>query len=517
MTERPESDTADVPRFDFTAPVPPVGALGPTHFIAIGGSGMSGIAHLYLQAGVEVSGSDAKDSATLRALAAAGARVHVGHDPGHLPPVGTVVVSSAIRPDNPELGAARAAGLRVLHRAQGLAALLAGRRPAAVAGANGKTTTSAMLTVGLQSAGCAPGFVIGSPIGGQGVSSAPGAGTDFVVEADESDGSFLSYRPEVAVVTNVRPDHLDHYGTYAAIEEAYDAFARTIRPKGLLVVCQDDPGAARLGERHRARGARVLSYGVSADADVRITEVATHGLRTTATLIDRPAPPSDTEANAESGREPDAGTESRAVSVRHLEVPMAGLHNLANATGAYVAAVHGLGADPDAFLAGVAEFGGTDRRFQPVGEIGGVRIIDDYAHNPDKVAAVVAAGRSVVADSGRLVVLFQPHLYSRTRDFAAEFADGLSGADLVVVTEVFAAREDPIPGVSGELIVQALLARPDAPQQVLWLPQRVQAAACLADLVRAGDLVLTVGAGDVTTVGPELLALLSADAPGGPE
>ncbi len=470
-------------RFDFSAPVPPAEELGPVHFIAIGGSGMSGVARLFLARGIEVSGSDGADSRSLRELADLGARVHVGHDAGQLGAARTVVVSSAIRESNPELAAARAAGLRVLHRSQGIAALLGDRDAVAVAGANGKTTTSGMLTAALQSAGADPTYVIGSALADSGLSSAPGTGSAFVVEADESDGSFVVYHPLVAVVTNIRPDHLDFYGDLATIERAYERFAATVRPGGLLVVCADDPGARALGEHHAGQGGRVVSYGLAADADVRLTDPVAEGMASRAGLVH--------------------GDQSF-----DLVVPMPGRHNLLNAAGAYAAAVAGLGASPERVVAGLGAFPGTARRFQAVGRAGGVEVVDDYAHNPDKVAAVVQAGRAVAgsANGRRLVVVFQPHLYSRTRDFADAFAEGLAAADVVCVTDVYGAREDPLPGVTGDLIAEGLRARP--PVDVHYLPDRSRVAEQVAALLQDGDLLLTVGAGDITGVGPQVLALL---------
>lgn len=476
-------------RFDFAAPVPAAEELGPVHFIAIGGSGMSGVARMYLARGTRVSGSDARDSATLRELEREGATVYVGHDAAHLGDAQTVIVSSAVRDTNPELVAARERGLRVLHRAQGIAALLPGRDAVAVAGANGKTTTSAMLTVALQHCGADPSYVLGAPIAG-GTNASLGSGSAFVVEADESDGSFLVYRPRVAVVTNIKPDHLDFYGDLAAIERAFDAFAGTLRPGGLLVASADDPGARRLACRVAERGGRVVTFGTSDGADLRLSQVEGRGLRSRCRLTwtrDLDDVPSGTTAE--------------------LDVPVPGRHNLLNAAAALLAATAGLGHDPDRALAGLASYPGTHRRFQPVGTAGGVQVFDDYAHNPDKVAAVVQAGRAVAGER-RLVVLFQPHLYTRTRDFAEEFAAGLAGADVVAVADIYAAREDPLPGVTGELVVERLRGRKDFAGEVHYLPRREALAHELAALVRPGDVVLTVGAGDVTTVGPELLTLL---------
>ncbi len=491
-------------RFDFTTPVPPVADLGPVHFIAIGGAGMSGVARMFLAAGVQVSGSDAQDSATLRSLEAAGATVTVGQRPENLTPqVQTVVISSAIRESNPELAQARRLGLRVLHRAQGIAALLPGRTAVAVAGANGKTTTSGMLTVALQHAGADPAYVLGSALttpDGQGSNAAPGRGP-FVIEADESDGSFLTYRPDVAVVTNIKPDHLDFYGDLPTIEAAFRAFAGTLPADGLLVASADDRGAATLAAQHQQAGAAVATFGADPGADVWLSEVAAHTMTATAHLTWQRDLTSST------------GTVVPAGTTRTLTVPMPGVHNLRNAAAALVAATAGLGQDLDAVLRGLAAYPGTHRRFERVGEVAGVRVVDDYAHNPDKVRALIRAGRDLVdADGGRLVVLFQPHLYSRTRDFAAEFAEGLAAADVVVLLDVYPAREDPIEGISGATIAELIPAEEavggPAPQ-VSYRPDRAAAVAHVAAQAQPGDLVLTVGAGDVTDLGPQILDRLA--------
>jgi len=471
-------------RFDLTAPIPAVADLGRVHVLAIGGAGMSAVARLLLAAGRPVSGADQQDSAVLRAVEAAGARVWVGHDAAHLDGVDTVVVSSAIREDNVELVEARRRGLVVLHRSQALAALMTDRRSVAVAGANGKTTTSSMLATALTEAGADPSYAIGGDLLTTGTNAALGGGPAFVAEADESDGSFLVYRPDVAVVTNVQPDHLDFYGTFEAVQEAYAAFAATVRPGGLLVACADDPGSARLAQRAAASGLRVLRYGQTADADVRVAQVAFDGLSCRADLVERGA----------------AGAVRRELT---LAVP--GLHNVLNATAAYVAATAGLGADPAAVLAGLARFRGARRRFEAKGEVAGVRVVDDYAHNPGKVAAVVGTAARL-ARPGRLVVAFQPHLYSRTRDFADAFGAALAGADVLVVTDVFAAREDPIAGVTGELVADA--ARRSGSPRVSYVADVKDLGERLERMTEAGDLVLTVGAGDITAVGPALLQRL---------
>ncbi|GAB3111620.1 UDP-N-acetylmuramate--L-alanine ligase [Janibacter alkaliphilus] len=467
------------PRFDVRAPLVPVTDLGRVHVLAAGGAGMSAVVRLLLASGVPVQGSDAKDSPLLHRLEQAGAQVWVGHDPAHLAGVDTVVVSSAIREDNPELAAARAGGLRVLHRSQALAATMATSRRVAVAGANGKTTTSSMLTVALQEAGERPSFALGGELTTQGTNAALGEGDAFVAEADESDGSFVAYHPHVAVVTNVQPDHLDFYGDYPTVEAAYLEFAQTLTDDGLLIVCSDDPGARRLAARARRAGLRVLGYGFDEGADLRLAEPVLDGTTASAGL---------------SG--PGGG--------QTLRIAVPGRHNLLNAAAAYLAATAGLGVPADAVLAGLAAFGGTRRRFETKGVVGGVTVVDDYAHNPGKVEAVVRTAREIAGEH-RLLVVFQPHLYSRTRDFAAEFAAGLAPADEVVLLEVYGAREDPLPGVSSALVADPLRAAGTA-SQVLGREAAVRHVAALAG---PGDLVLTVGAGDVTELGPDLLRALA--------
>ncbi|NYI60960.1 UDP-N-acetylmuramate--L-alanine ligase [Cellulomonas soli] len=477
-------------------------ALGATHLIGVGGAGMSAIAALLAARGVPTSGSDAHDRPALPGLRAAGVQVFVGHDPAHLGSARTVVVSSAVRESNPELTEARARGLRVLHRSEALAALMADRDSVAVAGAHGKTTTSAMIATALVEEGADPSFAIGGsvlsdegPLGG----SRDGHGPVFVAEADESDGSFLAYRPLVAVVTNVEPDHLDHYGTREAFEEAFTRFARRIRPGGLLVACADDPGAVRLVEQVReplaAAGTDVVTYGRAADADVVVGDQVADGDRWSVSLT---------------------AQDGASVEVR-LAVP--GAHNALDAAAAW-AVLRRLGLSAEEAARGLEAFRGTGRRFEDRGTVGGVRVVDDYAHHPTEVAALLRAARTV-ADGGRVLALFQPHLYSRTRTFAREFGEAFGLADVVVVTDVYAAREDPDPEVTGALVVDQVPAGTVA----TFVPDRLGAAAAIAAHARPGDLLLTVGAGDVTELGPVVLELLgatsssagaSADPGGGP-
>src|SRR5919112_4075895 len=412
----------------WTDPVPSLEELGAVHFVGIGGAGMSGIARILLARGVPVSGSDRRDTPTLLALRALGARVELGHAAEHLGSADTVVVSTAIRDDNPELLAARAARLRVLPRAIALASVMAGRRSVAVAGTHGKTSTTSMLTVAVQACGADPSFAIGGDLNESGSNAHAGEGDVFVAEADESDRSFLLLAPFGAIVTNVEADHLDNYGDLAAVEEAFDRFLSTVDPKGFVVVCADDPGAARL--RTVDCPAPLRTYGRAADADLRLLDldVAADGTSYTA-VVD----------GALLGR---------------VRIRVPGEHMALNSAAALLAGLE-LGLPADGLLDGLARFGGVHRRFELKGVVGGVRVYDDYAHHPTEVTAQLRAARAVVG-SGRLVVAFQPHLYSRTREFAAGFGEALGLADEVVVMDVYGAREDPVPGVTGAMVAEAV-------------------------------------------------------------
>ncbi|HEX5533683.1 MAG TPA: UDP-N-acetylmuramate--L-alanine ligase [Actinomycetales bacterium] len=464
---------------DLSTNIPPAEHLAPVHFVGVGGVGMSGIARVMLARGLAVSGSDAKDVPVLAALRALGGRVDVGFDPARLDGVKTVVASSAIRDDNPELVRAAERGLLVLHRSQALQSVMLGRRGVAVAGTNGKTTTSSMLTVALQHAGWDPSFAIGGELVGAGSNAHEGSGDVFVAEADESDSSFLVYTPEVSVVTNVQPDHLDFYGNEANVREAFEKFAGRLAPDGVLVACLDDAGSAALAGRVREQGRPVRTYGTDTLADVRVLDISIEDGVTSFELVD-------------SGR--------RLGRVR-LKVP--GRHNALNAAAAYSAAV-ALGVPPSEAMEGLEAFTGTRRRFEYRGEIGGVRVFDDYAHNPAKVAAAVETGRQVTG-AGRLIVVFQPHLYSRTLDFSTEFGKALSTADEVIVMDVYAAREDPVPGVTGALVAAAV----ELPEEaVRYVPSWSAVPSVVAERAKPGDVVLTIGAGDVTMIGREVLAVL---------
>ncbi|MFL6143441.1 MAG: UDP-N-acetylmuramate--L-alanine ligase [Labedaea sp.] len=452
-----------------------------THLVGIGGAGMSGIARILLARGLAVSGSDAKWSRAVDALRMQGALVEVGQAAANLDLLAggptTVVVSTAIKDTNPELVEARRRGLTVLHRAEALAALMTGHQVACIAGTHGKTSTTSMLTVALQHCRLDPSFAIGGELNDSGANAHHGTGGVFVAEADESDGSFLSFAPWVAVVTNVEADHLDHHGTVDAYVAVFDLFVKRIEPGGLLIACADDPGAAALADRAEAAGVRVRRYGRST-SDVRL-----------------------------SGHQPEGTGGVARISVDgkevHLRVAVPGEHMALNATAALLAGLE-LGAPLSGLLDGIAAFGGVRRRFELKGRAGGVRVYDDYAHHPSEVATQLRAVRQVL-DGGRLLVIFQPHLYSRTRLFAPEFAEALALADEVVVLDVFGAREEPEPGVSGALIAGAV---PLAAGRVHYEPSFDKVPALVAGLAEAGDLVLTMGAGDVTMLGPELLAAL---------
>lgn len=451
--------------------------LGNVHFVGIGGSGMSGIARLFLGDGHRVTGSDVRDSDNIAALRALGAEIAIGHDAANVrDDVDTVVVTGALWQDNPEYRLALDRGLPVLHRSQALATLIGGRRLVSVAGAHGKTTSTGMIVTGLLALGEDPSFVNGGVIEELGTSAAAGQGELFVVEADESDGSFLFYDTSVALVTNVDPDHLDHYGSLEAFEQAFVDFAD--RAREIVVISSDDAGAKRVTARLSHE--RVMTFGESADATVRVHSIDTDGPVSFAVEYE--------------------GAEYRAA----LRVP--GRHNAINAAGAFAVLV-GLGFDPAASLAGIARFAGTGRRFELHGTVGGVSVYDDYAHHPTEVAAALSAARTVLGD-GRIIAVHQPHLYSRTRLFAKEFAEVLERyADETVVLDVYGAREDPEPGVTGALVSE----RFRDPSHVAFIADWQEAADHTARIAREGDFVVTLGCGDVYRIVPQLLGALEKE------
>jgi UDP-N-acetylmuramate--alanine ligase len=447
------------------------------HLIGVGGAGMSGLARLLLAAGHRVTGSDRSESATLEALRALGAEVWAPHDGARLGRPDLVAASTAIRATNPELVAARILGIPVLGRAQLLARLMAGKVGIAVAGTHGKTTTTGMVVAILAAAGLDPSFAVGGDFKASGINAAAGAGPHFVAEADESDGSFLELDPTVAVVTNVEADHLDHWGDLAAVTAAFRSFVGRLPADGAAVLCADDPGALALAD---AAACPVVTYGFAAGASVRGEQVVLDAW--------------SSKFMVTNGDQP----------LGQIALTVPGRHNVQNALGA-IAAAQVAGAPFKAAQQAMDGFAGAARRFHLRAEVAGVTMVDDYAHNPPKVAATLAAAR--LGPWKRLVAVFQPHLYSRTRLFAAEFGRALAAADLVVVTDVYAAREDPEPGVDGALIATAARhARPDL--DCVYEPDRATLALRVATLLQPGDLVLTLGAGDITTLPDELAPLL---------
>jgi UDP-N-acetylmuramate--alanine ligase len=469
---------------DFTQPIPD--EFGTVHFIGIGGSGMSGIARLFLAAGHQVTGSDARESATTGRMRDLGADVRIGHDAANVGDADTVVVTSALWPDNPELLEAKHRGLPVLHRSQALAALIAEHRLVAVAGAHGKTTSTGMIVTAMVELGLDPSFVNGGVIQSLGTSSAPGGSDLFVVEADESDGSFLLYDTAIALVTNVDADHLDHYGSEQAFLDAFVQFTGKARER--VVISSDDAGAVRVTELLRERHASqaIVTFGEAEGADVRIT-----GISETAGV---------------------SGVIEYAGGSYPIALRVPGRHNAINAAGAFAVLV-GLGVDPADAVRGIETFGGTERRFELHGVRRGVSVYDDYAHHPTEVAAALKAARSVVGD-GRIIAIHQPHLYSRTRLMAGDFAHVYEElADHTVVLDVYGAREDPEPGVTGALVQERFADQ----SRVEFLPDWSEAAARAADVARDGDIIMTLSCGDVYRIIPQVLdALVSPDAPGEP-
>ncbi|WP_159233865.1 UDP-N-acetylmuramate--L-alanine ligase [Mycolicibacterium vanbaalenii] len=457
--------------------------------VGIGGAGMSGIARILLDRGGMVSGSDAKDSRGLIALRARGAAIRIGHDPSSLDmlpggPTAVVTTHAAIPKTNPELVEARRRGIPVILRPAVLAKLMTGHTTLMVTGTHGKTTTTSMLIVVLQHSGFDPSFAVGGDLGEAGTNAHHGSGTSFVAEADESDGSLLEYRPDVVVVTNVEADHLDFFGSVEAYTAVFDQFVERIRPGGALVICADDPGAAALGDRTAELGIRVLRYGSARHLDATLVDWTQQGTGAVARMLLR--------------------GESEPRTMR-LSVP--GRHMALNALGAMLAATQA-GAQIEEVLDGLAGFEGVRRRFELVGEASGVRVFDDYAHHPTEVGVTLTALRAVVeqAGAGRALVVFQPHLYSRTEAFAAEFGRALDIADEVFVLDVYAAREQPLAGVSGATIADAVSA------PVTYLPDFSAVPARVAAAAQPGDVLVTMGAGDVTMLGREILAALQAEA-----
>jgi UDP-N-acetylmuramate--alanine ligase len=435
------------------------------HFIGIGGSGMSGLARIALDDGIVVSGSDSKDSSVLSALTTLGARVSKNHSAANISDVDVVIYSTAISPSNPELVEAERLGIPLLTRAKALALLMNGKVKIAVAGTHGKTTTSSMTTVAFQSCGADPSFAIGGTLSASGSNAHRGTGKFFIAEADESDGSFIEYHPDAAIVTNIEHDHVDFFATPEAVIRAFADFARTISPDGLLIYCADDHGARELGES--LTHCRRISYGVTDGSALMIDQI---------------------ELTAQGSR---ARALWNSTVVGHLELSVPGHHNLLNAAGSLALGL-ALELNPAQLLSGLASFRGAGRRFELKSTLHGIRIVDDYGHHPTEISVTLDAARRY-ADNGRVIVLFQPHRYSRTQAFLDDFAVALDKADDVTLLEIYAASEQPIPGISASLIVEKMI-------HGTFLPNFAEAADRIIELARPGDVILTLGAGDVNSL-----------------
>nr|WSX49217.1 UDP-N-acetylmuramate--L-alanine ligase [Streptomyces sp. NBC_00974] len=456
-------------------------AMERPHFIGIGGAGMSGIAKILAQRGAKVAGSDSRDSETAQALRAHGATVHIGHAADHLADDATcVVVSSAIRADNPELARAAELGIPVVHRSDALAGLMDGLRPIAVAGTHGKTTTTSMLAVSLAALGLDPSYAIGGDLDAPGSNAHHGEGDIFVAEADESDRSFHKYTPQVAIILNAE---LDHHANYASVEEIYasfETFVGKIPDGGTLVIAHGQAGAAEIAGRVRGKdGLNVVTYGEEPEADVRIAKITPRGLTSEVTVV----------------------VDGRMLT---FTVSVPGRHYAHNAVAALAAGV-ALGIPAHNLASALGKYTGVKRRLQLKGEAAGVQVIDSYAHHPTEMTADLEAIRGAAGDS-RILVVFQPHLFSRTQELGTEMGRALALADASVVLDIYPAREDPVPGVTSEIIIDAARA---AGADVTPEHDKDAVADVIAGMAKPGDLVLTMGAGDVTDLGPVILARLA--------
>jgi UDP-N-acetylmuramate--alanine ligase len=473
-----EAPGAALVRSAATDAVPPLADLGRVHIMGIAGAGMSALARILVARGVAVSGCEARDSTTVAALRAVGATVHIGHSADHLDDADTFVYTTAINPKHPEFVAARKSGKPVLRRAVALAAALEDRTTIAVTGTHGKTTTTSLLTVAIQAAGLDPSFAIGGNLYETGLNAHLGTGELAIVEGDESDGSFLLLHPAMAVITNIEADHLENHGDLEGIFRAFEQFVDRIDHNGMLLACADDPGARRIAGYARAAGRRVRTYGTSDGAEIRVSEISEH--------------PDGVEFTTDG-----AGLQRLRVRVGAL----IGQHMALNAAAALGLAAE-LGLDLDVVLDTWREFRGVHRRFEYRGSASGVSVYDDYAHHPTEVAAQLTAARAV-AGAGRLIGVFQPGTYSRTQTFATEFANALGIADIAVVMDIFPAREEPIPGVTGSLIADQV---PLPRENVIFEPSFSETPRRIAELAAPGDVVLTMGIGNVYLLCPEILA-----------
>ena len=437
------------------------------HFIGIGGSGMSGLARIALSDGIEVTGSDAKDSSVLIALKALGAQVYSSHEAAHVAGADVVIYSTAIAATNPEMAYAVERSIPILTRAQALALLMRGSRSIAVAGTHGKTTTSSMMTVALQACGVDPSFAIGGTLTASGSNAHRGTGDIFVAEADESDGSFIEYKPLAAIVTNIEHDHVDFFHTPEAVTEIFDRFAQTISPQGFLIYCADDEGSSRLGRS--ALPCSAISYGESEGSDLRIDQITLNPMGSKARIL------------------------WKGSAVGNLDLQVPGHHNLLNAA-ACLAMGLALELPVHQLLEGLHNFRGAGRRFELTATEHGIRIIDDYGHHPTEIRVTLEAARRYAGD-GRVLVIFQPHRFSRTQAFLDEFAIALDLADDVTLLEIYAASEKPIHGITSALIAEKM-------QKGHFIPNFASAAERVIGLAQPGDVIFTLGAGDVNSLAP---------------
>ena len=441
------------------------------HFIGIGGSGMSGLARIAISHGIKVSGSDASDSSVLNALRALGAEVFIGHKAENVSGADLIVFSNAIKPNNPEREAGKNSGISEITRASALALLMSDSVSIAVAGTHGKTTTSSMATVALQSAGVDPSFAIGGILKSSGSNAHRGTGKYFVAEADESDGSFVAYHPHAAIITNVEWDHVDHFKSEAEVFQAFEEFVKTIT--SFLVYCADDEGASKIAASAKIKS---IGYGKSEKAALKVDQISLSASGSSARVLWNGA------------------------KIGTLELSIPGEHNLLNAAAVLAVGLE-LGLSATSILDGLIKFHGAGRRFELKGSVGGIRVIDDYGHHPTEINVTLTAAKRY-AGGGRLLVIFQPHRYSRTKAFMNEFAQSLSIADHAWLLEVYAASEQPITGVSSANIVKLM-------SSGTFEPNFISVTETVAQEAKPGDVIITLGAGDVSSLGPIILEELS--------
>ncbi len=452
---------------------------GNIHFIGIGGSGMSGIATVLLQKGFKVSGSDLKESGVTLRLAELGASIFIGHDRDHIGhDTDMVIISSAIREDNPELVTAREKGIEIVKRGEMLARLMEEKKGIAVAGAHGKTTTSSMIALAFERNGLDPTVIVGGDVSEFGGNAKLGHGEYLIAEADESDGSFLLLSPFIAVITNIEDDHLDYYGSREAIKRAFEEFVGRVPEGGYTVMCADDPNVRELTEGY---GKRVITYGINHPAYYSAGNIRTEGLPTTAEIY------------------------YRGDKLGELELNVPGVHNINNAMAA-IAVGRIAGLDFEAVAKALQSFRGVHRRFQLLGNVNGIRVVDDYAHHPTEVKATLRAAQQTKAN--RVIGVFQPHRFTRTKFLHKEFGEAFSDADIIIINEIYAAGETPIEGVSAELIVRAITDREKRPVYYFGTTEEITDFLCRT--AEPGDLILTLGAGNIWTVGTELVERLKA-------